>query len=336
VLLSNRTRLFGSTTGTVAPHGGFVGYEISPGGTWVVATTETTLATGISLQPELVLIDTRSGEESVIARAGGSRSFNGPITWSPDGTRIAYRFVRYRTDPSIVHPGPHPELLTACVIELSTSGRTCYPDLGTVFEFAWSPDGASLAVTGPGPNPIRLLDVTTGGISTPASLDDPELRDAVGGRAVQFTSPAWSASGGYLAVWVNAIPAGSVPVVFGRDGRVVTRGLAAVWDPRRLAWLPGRDLLLYTPGVTNERTAQLEVFELDPATGEERVVLKRSSLPQIVDLALSPTGRWVALLRWTSYARLKLAFVDLTGDREARDIRLSFETGFADWGPDAR
>lgn len=124
--------------------------------------------------------------------------------------------------------------------------------------------------------------------------------------------------------------------MFGRDGRVVTRGRAAVWDPRRLAWLPGRDLLLYTPGVTNERTAQLEVFELDPAAGEERVVLKRSSLPQIVDLALSPTGRWVALLRWTSYARLKLAFVDLTGDREARDIRLSFETGFADWEPDAR
>jgi hypothetical protein len=332
MLFSNGARLFDSTP-EVTSHDGLVGYDISPDGAFVVATTETTLATGISRQAELVVVNTATDAESLVAEASPQEAFNGPISWSPDRTRIAYGFVRYRTDPAVVHPGPHPELLTVCTIDLATRTPACYPDLGTVFDFDWSPDGALLAVTGPGPQPLQLVNVPSGRVSTFASLGSPELERAVGGRAVQFTSPAWSPSGRYLAVWANAIPTGSVPVVFGRDGRVVARGRSAMWDPRKLMWLPVRDRLLYTPGVSNERPAYLSIFELDPATGQERIVLRAKSLPQIIDVAVSPTGRWASLLRWHAYGRLRVEFVDLTGQDEAGAIRLPFETFFAGWGP---
>jgi hypothetical protein len=149
---------------------------------------------------------------------------------------------------------------------------------------------------------------------------------------VQFLSPAWSPLGDYVAAWINTIPGGSVPVVFGRNGRVVARGRAALHDPRTLMWMPDRDVLMYTPGVTNERTAYLKVYELDPATGQERVLLRQKSPPQITDVALSPSGRWLAVFRWRSYANLRVQFEDLMGNEQHQDIRLWSETSFADWG----
>jgi hypothetical protein len=169
-------------------------------------------------------------------------------------------------------------------------------------------------------------------LSSLVSLDDPELRRSLEGRAVQFTSPAWSPSGDYVAAWINAIPGGSVPVVFGSDGRVVARGRGARWDPRNLMWMPRRDVLLYTPGVTNERKAYLKVYELDLLTGEERVFFRQKVSPQIIDVALSPSGRWIALFRGKSYANLRIQFEEVTGSEHVRDIRLPEETSFVDWG----
>jgi Tol biopolymer transport system component len=333
ILLSTGARLVGNGAGTDVPHAGLVGYDISPDGGTLVATTEERLATGISYSSELVLIDAGTAAETVLAHAASREEFNGPIKWSPDGTRIAYSFVRYRTNPAVVHPGSHPELLTVCVLVLRTASPTCYPGLGTVFDFDWSPDGQSLAVTGPGPQPLQLVDISTGRSSTLVSLDDPELRRALEGRAVQFTSPAWSSSASYVAAWINATPGGSVPVVFGLDGHLVARGRAATHDPRKLVWMPDRDALLYTPGVTNERTAYLKLYELDPATSEERLFLRQNSPPQITDFALSPSGRWLAVFRWRSYAKQGVHFVDLAGDEKAENIRVSSEGSFADWGP---
>lgn len=98
-------------------------------------------------------------------------------------------------------------------------------------------------------------------------------------------------------------------------------------------WSPDRDRLLYTPGVSNERPAYLRIIELDLATRQERIVLRAKSPPQIIDVAVSPTGRWASLLRWHAYAKLRVEFVDLKGRDGAGAIRLPFETLFADWGP---
>lgn len=101
ILLSMGARLFPTGAPTDATPG-FVGEAISPDGATVVATTEVRLPTGISYNSDLVLIDARTREESVLARTGPREEFNGPIEWSPDGTKIAYNFVRYRTNPAVV------------------------------------------------------------------------------------------------------------------------------------------------------------------------------------------------------------------------------------------
>jgi hypothetical protein len=164
------------------------------------------------------------------------------------------------------------------------------------------------------------------------TLDDPELRSFLKGRIVQFNSPAWSPSGRYVAVWAEVIPGGSIPVIFGRDGQIVARGQAARWDPRKLMWMNDRDVLLYTPGVTNEHRASLRIYELDPATGGEAFFFRQKVSPQILDVALSPSGRWLALLRWKSEANVVIQFVDVIGSEHVRDIRLFEDTSFVGWG----
>jgi Tol biopolymer transport system component len=312
ILLSMGARLFPMGARTDASPG-FVGEAISPDGATLVATTEVRLPTGISYNSDLVLIDARTREESVLARTRPREEFNGPIEWSPDGTRIAYNFVRYRTNPAVVHPGPHPQLQTVCIVEPPAARPTCYPDLGTVSDFDWSPDGRSLAVTGPGPQPLQLVDLATGRLSKLMTLDDPELGSLLRGRIVQFNSPAWSPSGRYVAVWAEVIPGGSIPVIFGRDGRIVARGKAAGHDPRKLMWVPGRDLLLYTPGATNEHEAFLKLFEINPVTSEDRLFFRKKLHPQVIDVALSPSGRWLAFLRWKSAENMVVQFVEIVG-----------------------
>jgi dipeptidyl aminopeptidase/acylaminoacyl peptidase len=335
ILLSMGARLFPTGARTDASPG-LVGEAISPDGATVVAMTEVRLPTGISYNSDLVLIDARTREETLLARTDAREEFGGPMEWSPDGTRIAYNFVRYRTNPAVIFPGPRPELQTVCIISVGAGSPTCYPDLGTVFDFDWSPDGRSLAVTGPRPEPLQLVDVATGRRTTLMTLDDPGLRRVLAGRVVQLNSPAWSPSGRYVAAWAEVIPGGSVPVIFGRDGRIVARGLGVGLDPRKLMWIPGRDLLLYTPGVTNEHVGFLKLFEVDPATSKDRLFLKQRVHPQITDVALSPTGRWLALLRWKSYANMVIEFVDVSSSEHVRGIRLLEETSLADWGPEAR
>ena len=113
----------------------YVGYDISPDGSKVVATREVRLSTGISYNPELALIDVETQERRVLARTPPREEFNGPIKWSPAGTSFAYSLARYAVNPARVHPGPHTELQTVCVIELETAASTCFPLLRRVFDF---------------------------------------------------------------------------------------------------------------------------------------------------------------------------------------------------------
>jgi dipeptidyl aminopeptidase/acylaminoacyl peptidase len=335
ILLTMGARLYSDGAATDASPG-LVGEALSPDGTILVATTERSLPTGISYNSDLVLVDVRTRAQTVLAHTQPREEFGGPMEWSPDGTRIAYRFVRYRTNPAVVRPGPHPELQTVCIIELRAATPVCHPDLGTVFDFDWSPDGLSLAVTGPRPQPIQVVDVATGASTILGALDDPRLLRLLGGRIVQFNSPAWSPSGRYVAVWAEVIPGGSIPVIFGAEGWIVARGRGAGLDPRKLMWIPGRDLLLYTPGVTNEHASHLKLYEIDPASGDERCFLRRKVWPHVVDVALSASGRWLAILRWKSDADMKIQFVDLWGSELVPPVRVPEETSFVEWGQAAR
>ncbi len=314
---------------------GLVGYEISPDGAKIVATSEERLSTGISYNPELALIDTRTGGQTVLARAGPKEEFNGPIKWSPDGTRVAYNFVEYGTNPARVNPGPRPELQTICVLRVLNGTPRCFWELRRVFDFDWAPDGQSLVVTGPGPLPMQVLDPTTGHVSSLVTLENPALRRelmraSLGGKPVQFTSPAWSPSGMYIAAWVNApLP---VPAIFTREGQLVALGRPGGGNGYKLSWWPGRDVLLYAPGFSVERRVRWTLRALDPSTGRDRVLLSEGRRPFTNDFALSPSGRWLALLRWRGYADSTIQFLDLVGNEPPQHISWPSEGSFADWG----
>ena len=293
---------------------GLVGYDISPDGSKVAATREEQLATGISYNPDLVLIDTKTQDQELLATTGPKEEFNGPVKWSPDGTRLAYGLVRYPVNPANTHPGPRTELQTVCVIEVQTRASTCFPELHRVFDFDWSPDGQTLVVTGPGPLPMQVLRPSTGRISVLVALDDrrlsKRLKEVGLDGASQLLGPLWSPSGKYLAAWVNApLP---IPAIFTRSGHVVALGRPALGNAYTMAWRPGSNDLLYTTGYSLDKPRRWVLRELDAYTEEDRLVIFGPPRPLTTDFIASPSGHWLGMLRWRSDSLQELVFVDLT------------------------
>lgn len=298
---------------------GFVGYDLSPNGSQVVATSEERLMTGISYNPDLVLIDTATQDQEPLARTGPLEEFNGPMKWSPDGTALAYVLVRYPVNPAKIHPGPRTEFQTLCVLDLGTRESTCFPELRRVFDLDWSPDGQSLVVSGPGPLPMQIVTLATGRISFLVTLDAPDLKEKLNeaglDKAVQFVGPAWSPSGRFIAAWVNApLP---VPVIFDRNGQVVAAGHAALGNAYTLSWKPRSDTLLYTSGYSVDEPTRWVLRELHPFSEEDRPLLSEPGRPLTIDFAVSPSGRWLAMLRWASDSYQEVLFVDLANRQHA-------------------
>jgi hypothetical protein len=299
---------------------GFVGYDISPDGSQVVATREEQLSTGISFSPNLVLIDTQTQDQHLLVTTGAKEEFNGPVKWSPDGTRLAYGLVKYPVNPANTHPGPRTELQTVCVIDVQTRESTCFRKLRRVFDFDWSPDGQTLVVTGPGPLPMQILRPSTGRVSVLVALDDPRviqrLRKVGLGRPRQFLGPLWSPSGEYIAAWVNApLP---IPAIFTRSGHVVALGRAALGDAYTMSWKPGSSDLLYTTGYSLDQPRRWLLRELSAYTEEDRPLVSGPTRPLTTDFIASPSGRWLGMLRWSSDSLQELVFVDLTREGHRR------------------
>jgi WD40 repeat protein len=310
--------------------GRFVGYEFSPDGSSVVASREERLPTGISYNPQLVLIDTTTAERVVIGRTPPREEFGAPIRWSPDGTSITYRLVRYATDPSKRHPATAPgraeEALTACTLAIDQPEPRCFPQAGRVFDLDWSPDGQWLLLTGPGPRPMQILEPRTGRIETLVDLDDPKLRAILPprfGDPVQFTSPRWSPSGRYVAASVN--PA-AVPVIFTRQGHPIAAGRPS--SAYELSWAPRTDLLYYAPRYDALRPEPWTLRSLDPVTGIDEIVARVRPRPSVMSFALSPSGGWLAVANSSS----RIRFIDLSGVDPTRSIRWPSFLSLQDWG----
>jgi len=172
---------------------------------------------------------------------------------------------------------------------------------------------------------MQVLDVGTGQVSSLVALDDPNLRRRLMraglGKAVQFIGPSWSPSGAYVASWVNAsLP---VPAVFTGDGQLVALGHPARGNAYTLSWRPGSDELLYTTGFSLEKPKPWVLRQLDPSNGSDRVLVTRSNRPLTTDFSVSPSGRWLALLRWRSDLYQKIVFLDLTEQQQSRSLAFS-------------
>jgi len=314
--------------------GAIVAYDVSPDASNVLAATYVTEPTNYTREDELLTIDTSTGERTVLVRAGPKEDL-GPAAWSSDGQRVAYRLTVLPVDPAKQRPEGTVEQ-TVCIVDVATTPR-CFPDLGTVDSFAWSPDGRRIAVDGVVADlPLRLLDVETGAVSDFASPLDPDLVAGLGGEPPgSLVDVDWSPSGGYVATQAHLFAS----AIFDSDGRFVTLGHETQEFSEILAWSPTQDLLAYAIG--RPPYAITDLYVLNPATGEDQLLFSTGEgehAPIIIDAAWSPSGRWlaVAVSERTLYLPKSVHIIDVSGRGPASIVDLGASDGadvVVGWGP---
>jgi Tol biopolymer transport system component len=307
--------------------GRIVAYAVSPDGDKVVAASYVTEPTHYTREDELLAIDTSTAERTVLVQASPTQDL-GPAVWSPDGDEVAYRLSVLSADPAEQHPGD-PTAQSVCVVGLATQASRCSPDLGTLDGFSWSPDGARMVVDGVGGDlPLRVLDLSTGEVSDFASPRDPDLVTALGGQPPDsFVSAEWSPSGKYVVTQAHL----RAEAIFDSDGRFVMLGHETTEFSEITAWSPARDLLAHAVG--RPPYAITDVYVLDPATGEDRLLFSTGEgehAPIVVDAAWSPSGRWlaVAIAERTLYLEKSVHIIDVAGGDQMSVVQLEA----ADWG----
>lgn len=282
----------------------------------------------------LLSVDLHTGEGTVLVRTEGEDVLGAFAQWSPDGSMVAY--TAGSQDPA--------ERSTLCVLTLHAAEPQCFPGVGRVFTFDWSPDGGRLVVAGPGAQPVRTLDAATGALGdvVPQQGDttiNEAIRNAGMGTSGQLVGPEWSPSGMFLAALANLEDSkfAYVPVVFSLDGEVVALGRPSGEFPEPFEWSSVSDALVYTRGQAPYRIT--EAYLLDPATGDEQTLAHEGDAPFVLrDLAWSPSGRWLATMGYVNrgggYFETQLRILDTAQPASFREI--PFDAGeavnfFVDW-----
>lgn len=256
--------------------------DVSPDGSAVLGSTD----------GNLVATDLGTGGSRVLVRPTGGNLLGFVARWSPDGSEIAYTVGT--ADPAVAS--------TLCVLALASEVTRCFPEAGRVYTFDWSPDGGRIVVAGPPDQPVRVVDVASGGVSevVPQEGNTPindAIREAGMGTSFQLVGPTWSPSGTFLAALANLEDSrfSYVPVVFTPDGRFVAFGRPSGEFPEPFAWSPVADVLAYTRGEPPNRIT--EAYLLDPRSGEDRALVGEDGEQSFVltAMAWAPSGRRLAL-----------------------------------------
>ena len=276
-------------------------------------------------EDQLVSVTLETGERVVLAQAPEGEVFGGSAKWSPDGAMVAYTVGA--SDPAAKS--------TVCVLAMPSMSTRCFPDVGHVYSFDWSPDEVGLLVAGPPAEPLHLVDTTRGRISTLVAQEgSTPINGAIAergwGEAIQLVNPIWSPSGQYLAALANlqGSELAYVPVVFTPAGEPVAFGRPSTEFPEPISWSPAQDLLAYTQGKAPYRITEARI--LDPASGDDRVLVSSSSSDAsiVTDLVWSPSGRWLAVALSQSDGgdgSLGLRIIDATSPE--RSAQTDIDTG---------
>jgi Tol biopolymer transport system component len=298
--------------------------DLSPDGAEVLALSFQREPTGITREPRILVVDVDTTDRRTVVRVG-PRGDLGPALWSPDGARIAYRLTVYGVDPAKVHPYRHGQRTSLCTLDLRTEFARCFSGLGRVDGFGWSPDGQTLVVDVVGTRPLWKLDPASGRRSVLVPPRGRWIERAGLSEPVTFTSPGWSPSGRYVSAWVN-----NTPIVFHADGRLAAVGQHSREFTEALGWSPTEDLFVYARGDPPQFT---EIRLLDPRTGEDRRLVSAEGYPYITGLVWSPSGRWLAVLRWQSSFKQRIDVIDVTGDQPPMTTERADSPVRVDWGP---
>jgi WD40 repeat protein len=244
---------------------------------------------------QLVAVNLSTGMRSALVQAPNGEVFGAFAKWSPDGAMAAFSEGAF--DPARGN--------MLCVVETSTRSVHCFPELGRVYSFDWSPDSKGLLVAGPPAEPLHTVEVADGRITTlfPQQGDSPIARAIAAhgwGEAIQLVDPIWSPSGRYIAALANlkGSDLSYVPVVFSQSGQPVAFGQPSSEFPEPLAWSPTQDVLSYAQGEAPYRITEVRL--LDPTSGKDRALVSSDgkNYPIVTDVVWSPSGDWLAVTLW--------------------------------------
>ncbi len=209
----------------------------------------------------LTVVDLAGDEQARIApNASAPR-------WSPDGTRIAFTTA----DPGTFMGGDSTEPSELQVIDADGSDlRTLADAANFSAPPAWSPDGTSIAFTGPerggsldGATAIALVEVAGGDIRTLAEVDGASLSE-----------PVWSPDGEQVAFTMLSFgffsTGGNVGTVRVDGGDVVEFDATADAFYGSPVWSPDGRWIAVTRTATNDFAADL--VAIDIGSGEETVI----------------------------------------------------------------
>ncbi len=277
---------------------GVVPFGFSPDGGKVLAGIQHHEPSGLGYVDQVVGIDPETGTQSVILRLASPASLE-DAAWSPDGSTLAYTYAPNRfTNASLLAQDKVP-VETLCLMDMQSSQTSCFPELGTVFSFDWSPDGRKLLLGEPGGGePMEVFDVARAAASDLVSADDSAVLAALGQVGfnpatdmVQFREPTWSPDGNYVGAMV-----GTVPMIFSTDGTLVAAGHPTL-GANDFSWSTD-DVMAYAVRTTDIHPlpGTPAAYVLDPS-GQDTLILttEGESSPDIEDVVWSPDGRFLAL-----------------------------------------
>jgi dipeptidyl aminopeptidase/acylaminoacyl peptidase len=268
-----------------------------------VAGTAAPAGDGTAAQLQLWVADLASGRAAEVTHLAGQIK---ALAWSPDGGAIAFLHIAGRTaEAGPTHPVPRdagvvgekPEAQRLAVVQLASGTvREVSPPGLYVYEFDWSPDGASFAAVaarGSGDDnwwiaQLYTLDAATGAAR---SLLQPDFQIAMprwspDGREIAFIGGLMSDQG-VVGGDVYAVPA------TGGEARDLTPGMAA--SAASLRWSDGGQLLAFeiVDGASG-------LARIDPAAGRTTRVWTLPAAFETGDnapgLALSRDGRVAAAI----------------------------------------
>ena len=242
------------------------------------------------------------------------------LSWSADGKRLAFTSLEGpepEADPVVVTPGRHTRLWTVVVEGGQPQPMT--PDNLTVWDYAWSPDGASFALYyGEGPGETDWYRGQIGVV-------------AAGGGAVrqlthltcQASALAWSPDSARIAYisgeWSDhGLVGGDVFVIPANGGEPRNLTPGVTFSPSWVQWTADGQRLLYCGwdgltgqlGLLDEASGALKPLETDVVVGE-------SGWPR---LSVSSDGRTFATLISDARHPTEVYLGALTGGETAADV----------------